>query len=309
MRRLLFLLLLLVVSCTNPYSSIDTPPAPRPKGDSEVISYIDKRLEEEYYWLDEVLERRAYFDRSLSWDKYLPHALSRLRTNNDDGYFNSQGQRGYYSYIREIGSTTRAEVMGFGIALHYTIIVMDSENRRYGFVIESVYPGSPAEMAGMQRGDIITMVDSRYLDSSNYVAMFNGIVANSLSSVKIEYLRRSEGKTSHTVTLNKGAYHETPVVYSDIIELEGYDKKIGYLVYTSFESEYDQELMDVLQGFATAGIGELILDLRCNGGGALYSAVKLCSALVPRGYECQMLCSIKRNKNNKKFGINSYNRS
>lgn len=301
MRRLLFLLLLLVVSCTNPYSSIDTPPAPRPKGDSEVISYIDKRLEEEYYWLDEVLERRAYFDRSLSWDKYLPHALSRLRTNDDDGYFNSQGQRGYYSYIREIGSTTRAEVMGFGIALHYTIIVMDSENRRYGFVIESVYPDSPAEMAGLQRGDIITMVDSRYLDSSNYVAMFNGIVANSLSSVKIEYLRRSEGKTSHTVTLSKGAYHETPVAYSDIIELEGYDKKIGYLVYTSFESEYDQELMDVLQGFAAAGIGELILDLRCNGGGALYSAVKLCSALVPRGYEGQTLCSITRNKSNKKL--------
>lgn len=298
MRRLLLLLLLICASCADPYSAVDIPPTPRPKGDSEVIAYIDKRLEEEYYWLDEVLEKRAYFNRSLSWDKYLSHALSKLDTNDDDGYFNSQGQRYYYSYIREIGSTTRAEVMGFGILLHYTIVIIDSENHRYGFVVDAVYPNSPADMAGLQRGDVITMVDSRYLDSSNYVSMFNDIVSNTLSSVKLEYLRRSEDNAIYTATLSKGAYHESPVVYSDVIELNGYDKKIGYLVYMGFESEYDEELLGVLNNFAAQGIGELILDLRCNGGGAVYSAIKLCSAIVPSRYEGQMLCSVMRNKRN-----------
>ena len=297
MRLLLLLLFLMGVSCTSPqYSSIDTPPTPKPKGDSEVISYIDKRLEEEYYWLDEVLERRAYFDRSLSWDKYLTHALSKLKTNDDDGYFNSQGQRGYYSYIRELSSTTRAEVVGFGIVLHYTIIVIDSDNRRYGFVVDAVYPNSPADKAGLQRGDIITMVDSRYLDSSNYVSMFSGLVSNTLSSVNIDYLRRSEGNAAYRITLSKGAYHETPVVYNDVIELN--NKKIGYLVYMGFESEYDEELLGVLNNFAAQGIEELILDLRCNGGGSLNSAIKLCSAIVPSIYEGQTLCSVTRNKRN-----------
>ena len=302
MRIVLLLLLLIGASCTNPqYSSIDTPPTPKPSNSSEVISYIDKRLEEEYYWLDEVMERRAYFDRSLSWDKYLTHALSKLKTNGDDGYYNSQGQRGYYSYIRELSSTTRAEVVGFGIVLHYTIVVIDSDNRRYGFVVDAVYPNSPADKAGLQRGDIITMVDSRYLDSSNYVSMFNGIVSNKLSSVKIDYLRRTEGNATYTITLGKGAYHETPVVYSDVIELDGYGKKIGYLVYMGFESEYDEELLGVLNNFAAQGIGELILDLRCNGGGSLYSAIKLCSAIVPSVYEGQTLCSVTRNKRNAKM--------
>lgn len=299
MRLILIFILLLSAACTKqPYSGIDTPPNARPSLDSEIISYIDSRLEKEYYWLDEVQLKSSQFDRRQPWDRYLSKALSKLTTNIDDGGLNSSGQRFYYSYIRELNSETRAEVQGFGIMLHYTILITDSQRGRYGFVIDAIYPGSPAAEAGLKRGDIITMIDNRYLDDDNYVAMFNGIQQNRLSAAKIEYMRRSEGSVVDDVTLNRGAYHETPVVYSKIIEQGGYGRKIGYLVYMSFESEYDQELMDAISEFVAAGVEELILDLRCNGGGALNSALKLCSAIVPSSYEGQLLCYVGRNKGN-----------
>lgn len=302
MRALILFILLLSVSCANPpYSGIDAPSSSKPATDSELITYIDQRLEDEYYWLDEVNQKRSLFNRRLPWDEYLPNALSKLTTNEDDGYYNNNGQRGYYSYIRELSSTTRAEVKGLGIVLHYTILIMDRDNNRYGFIIDAVYPDSPAAIAGLKRGDVITMIDGKYLDNSNHVAMFNGIVLNTISSMNIEYLRRSEGDKPYTATIDQGFYYENPVVYSEVIEPSGYDKKIGYLVYNGFESEYDEELLAVLTEFASEGVGELILDLRCNGGGAVNSAIKLCSAIVPNSYEGELLCVAKRNKKNSKM--------
>lgn len=299
MRAILLLISLLGVACANPpYSGIDEPSSSKPSTDNEIISYIDQRLEDEYYWLDEVHHKKSLFNQRLPWDEYLPHALSKLTTNEDDGGYNSNGQRRYYSYIRQLDATTRSEVSGLGIVLHYTILIMDRANSRYGFVIDAVYPGSPADMAGLRRGDIITMLNGKYLDNSNYVAMFNGIVLNTLGSVSVEYIRRSEGDDSRSASLTASTYHENPVVYSDVIEQSGYDKKIGYLVYLGFESEYDDELLVAIGNLALQGVEELILDLRCNGGGSLGSAIKLCSAMLPSSYEGKPLCVVKRNKKN-----------
>ena len=194
-------------------------------------------------------------------------------------------------------STTRAEVSGFGILLHYTILIVDNNNR-YGFVVESVYPNSPAEMAGLQRGDIITEIDGRYIDSSNYATYFNNIQANGAASLDLSFIRRSEGGAEYSAKLERGIYHETPIAYYDVIDVEGYGKRVGYLVYLGFESEYNTELSEVLAQLAAEGVEELILDLRCNGGGALSSAIVLCSGLVPSSYEGKTLCSIERNKKN-----------
>lgn len=297
MRGLILFVLLLCGSCAQqPYSGMDAPSGARPAADSEIISYIDKRLEEEYYWLDEVNRKSSLFNRRMDWEQYLNHALSKLTTNEDDGSYNSQGQRSYYSYIRDI-TTTRGERTGFGILLHYTILIVDSNNR-YGFVVESVYPDSPAEIAGIKRGDVILRVDGRYIDNTNYVTCFNNIQSGGVSSLDLVLRRRSEGGAEYSALLERGVYSETPIAHYEVIDVEGYNKRIGYLSYLGFESEYNEELAEVLRHLAEEGVKELILDLRCNGGGALSSALLLSSAIVPGGYEGKTLCSIVRNKKN-----------
>lgn len=297
MRGLIFFVLMLCAACTQqPYSGIDAPSNARPNTEDAIISYIDQRLEQEYYWLDEVKQKRSMFNRRLPWDQYLSHALSKLTTNEDDGSYNSKGQRSYYSYIRDV-TATRAEKMGFGILLHYTILIID-DNDHLGFVVESVYPNSPAEMAGIKRGDIIIEIGGRFIDTSNYANHFNSIQSGGVTSLDLTLRRRAESGAEFDVSLERAYFDETPIACYDVIDVEGYDKRIGYLAYLGFESEYNNELTEALTYLASEGVEELVLDLRCNGGGALTSALLLCSAIVPSSYEEQTLCTIERNKSN-----------
>lgn len=302
MKRFILFIALFAVACTQPsYPGID-----RPSGggntaeDQSIIDYIDQRLEAEYYWLDEVATKVNTFNRNVEWDNYLSQTLGRLESNADDGYINSKGQRVLYSYIREYQPSTRAQISGFGIELHYTIAVIDKDNNYYGFFVESVYPDSPAAEAGIKRGDVITMIGDSYITPDNYSYRFTSIQSNTAASLKLKLRRQTGDKESLDVELAKGTYSETPVVYNEIIEVEGYEKKIGYLVYTSFDAMYDEELLSVISDFATQGVGEVILDLRCNGGGSVASAVKLSSALAPATFEERVLCRVQRNPKNTK---------
>ena len=298
--RLSYIVTLLFASCTSPgYPGIDTPHYNgNTSTDRTIISYIDQRLAEEYYWLDEVKEKSHNFNRNVKWENYLDNSLRLLNTNLDDGYVNNKGQRTFYSYIREISSNTRADVTGFGIGLHYTIATIDQDNGRYGFVVEKTYPDSPAEEAGVLRGDVITMIAGSYITPDNYYNHFMSIENSSVSELKLKLRRQSDGEV-YDVTLHKGTYPKTPVIHSEVIEYE--ETKIGYLVYTDFNAEYDNDMLNTIREMSAEGISEFILDLRCNKGGSINSAVKLCSAVLPNRYNGNLLYRIERNSKNSRM--------
>ena len=67
MRRLLYLGILLIVACTTPnYPGVDNP-TQGGKYDNNIVAYIDERLTNEYYWLDEVKQKSSTFNRTLPW--------------------------------------------------------------------------------------------------------------------------------------------------------------------------------------------------------------------------------------------------
>ncbi len=306
MKRIAIFLTLLVAACTTPYYPGVDHPGTTQNGqtDRDIIAYIDQRLADEYYWLDEVAQKSHLFDREhLKWDEYLGASLSRLTTNDDDGYINASGRRVYYSYIRKVPNATRAEVRGFGIDLHTTIVWYKADES-YGFLVENIVPGSVAEKADIRRGDLVVKVNGSYITSQNYVSLFNQLQVNgNLSKVDLQLCRRlgdSGDVELFDLALTAETYTENTVAYSEIIEGT---KRVGYLVYTGFETHSDDALMDVLRQFDEAGISEVIVDLRTNGGGAVNSAVKFASALLPASYEGAVLCEVKRNPLNKRGSV------
>lgn len=99
MRRLIYFVALLFVACMTPsYPGVDYPSnIGGTSKDREIIDYINQRLSQEYYWLDEVEQKMSRFNTNLKWENYLGSALGMLQTNTDDGYLNSKGQRVFYS--------------------------------------------------------------------------------------------------------------------------------------------------------------------------------------------------------------------
>ena len=266
MKRIVIFLTMLVAACTTPsYPSIDQPSTgSNTQKDRDIIAYIDERLETEYLWLDEVLEKKDGFNRNAAWNEYLGSSLSKLTTNGDDGYVNAKGQRVYYSYIREITSSlTRAEVKGLGVDMHTTIIWYDQENNYYAFIVEDVFVGSPAAEADIRRGDLIVKINDSYITPQNYVAFFNKIQVNGNSqSAKLQIYRRlGEGGEPEmfNVSLTAAQFAECMVTHKEIIEGS---KRVGYLVYTGFDTDSDEALLEALREFDEAGVEEVILDLR-----------------------------------------------
>lgn len=274
----------------------------------ELLKYVDKRLVEEYYWLDEYNEKRATFDFTLSAEEYLDESLSSMTTNIADGGYDYEGNRYVYSYFMQISGgrseATRAgqQVTGYGVVLSTTLWAMNNQGTEYGLGVVHVYPDSPAAAQGLQRGDIIYQYNGAALKSNNLNNAFYDIYYSLSTSVKLGVRNLSSGE-SRTISLSAAAYYETPIAHHDVYEMtdaEGNVTKIGYLSYLTFDSSYNDELISALRDIDSGEIDEMILDLRCNGGGSVNTSTLLASSLVSSAYNNQTYQTLKRHASNPK---------
>lgn len=151
----------------------------------------------------------------------------------------------------------------------------DSDNI-FGYV-RYVVNGSPADIAGIKRGDLFRKVDGQQLTMTNYYDLLFG-----QDEYTIEMAIYDEAGT--TITSN-GVTHdlvavelqENPIHYSTIMDIGGV--QTAYLVYNAFTSNYNFELNDLFADYVAAGVQRLILDLRYNGGGSIQTAIYLASMI------------------------------
>lgn len=149
---------------------------------------------------------------------------------------------------------------------------------------------SPAGLKGIQRGWQITAVNGNSSvaydgpNGTNVTRVEQAIY----SSSEIELTFKKSDNTSVTYTLNSATYEVNPVIFDTVYTRN--TKKIGYFVLYTFSSvENDQggsthtkAVLDKEFGkLQAAGINDLIVDLRYNGGGAVTTAEYLDSAIAP----------------------------
>lgn len=148
-----------------------------------------------------------------------------------------------------------------------------------GFV-EYVSPGSPAADSGIARGDIIYTIDGNTLSQANY----HNLYYQSTATFGFADWDGSQiVPNGRNVTLTAIEFNQNPIVYDEIIDYQGY--KIGYLVYTQFtmgrQNEWLAELNRVLSDFKTAGVSDVVVDLRYNPGGNLDLSAYIAASLAP----------------------------
>ena len=145
-------------------------------------------------------------------------------------------------------------------------------------IVEYVTPDSPAEDSGVVRGDIIMTINGQSLTVDNYRDLYTQSTATFEFGNWDGVSMQSNGKE---VTLARVVLNQNPVVHSEIIDYQG--QKIGYFVYTQFTSgqtdEWLIELNNVFDNFKSAGVSDVILDLRYNGGGYLDISAHMASTL------------------------------
>ena len=234
----------------------------------EVNSWIRESMEENYLWNERVPEK---VDGSIPSGAYFGSILD----PND-----------FFSYMVNNSSLVDDNSTGtsFTTGLSPTFGRFFNSNGVF-IVTEFVYPNTPADTAGLTRGDIILSIDGTLLNTSNFLSLFYGEQSSITYSLgEHDPIQNTIRDNGEVVTLPQSELELNPVVYTGVIVPDSSNSKIGYLFYAEFvdgENNKFNDSVDVaLQDMMAEGITDLIVDLRYNSGGSFAAAENLANALV-----------------------------
>jgi len=185
----------------------------------------------------------------------------------------------YLSLEQQLSGTTLSNGMEYSLRR-----LTPSSNDVYGYV-RYILPGTSAESAGLTRGAVFSGVDGTPLTIDNFRSLL------SPDSYTINLATYNDNGTtdtdddsltplSNSVTLNKVAYTENPILINSVLNVNG--SNVGYLMYNRFGSSdtFVSQLNSVFGNFKSSNITELVLDLRYNPGGSVNTAIWLASMIT-----------------------------
>jgi carboxyl-terminal processing protease len=137
-----------------------------------------------------------------------------------------------------------------------------------------VYPGTPAEKAGVKVGDKIVTVDGADVTNLQTEEVANKVRGNEGTPVTIGILR---GQASLSLTMNRARF-AVPLETDSMI-----DGNIGQIVVPQLVGAVADEVSAAVKRLDANGAEALILDLRGDPGGDLSAAVDIASIFVRQG--------------------------
>lgn len=167
--------------------------------------------------------------------------------------------------------------------------VQVSQNLETGIItILRVFPGTPAEEAGLKKGDSLYKVGA--LD----------VYDQELDTLVSQYIRGEEGTFVDLTVLRDGeeisATVERRMVESVTVEAQLLPDKTGYVMVTQFDLVTADQFISAVDSLEKQGMERLVIDLRDNPGGVVDACVKMAAYLLPEDqYEGTILSTADKN--------------
>ncbi len=199
----------------------------------------------------------------------------------------AQSRDRFFTYITSIAEENAffeaGESAGFGFRLGY-----DTGARRV-FVIET-FEGTPALGQNIDRGSELLAIGTTeanlqtvtsLMTSGGAFAVIDAMGPDTPGTSRV-FRVRDAGGIERTVSMAKADYALDPVSnrYGFSVINDG-GRQVGYLNLRTFIDTAEPDLRAAYQAFRTAGVTELVIDLRYNGGG-LISIAELMGDLMGR---------------------------
>lgn len=231
---------------------------------------------------------RSFMDETYLWYKDIPVVNAADYTLAGNGNSVLQTLNAYFQALKTKNTTATGKPVD---QFSFTLSTADLLNQQsgiasgYGFrrstlssglprVVRILYveQGSPAQIAGVSRGDTITSIDGVDINdtTSAGIATLNAGLAPTVASKTTRFgLVAANTTVPRFVNITSSqSIAVTPVALSTVIADGG--NTVGYLVLNSFGVvSAERQLIDAMTALKNARVNELVLDLRYNGGGYL----------------------------------------
>lgn len=239
--------------------------------------WIDSLMREEYLWYKDIpsSENLNYFSEPATF-------LNSLLSSLDDGY-------------SRIDSLYDVPETGYGF--DYTLYSIADNDTAYNALVTYIIPGSPAEEAGLKRGEWIMMVDNEYITKKNETILTEG-TAKKLLVGTYDETTDEEGETVGFVKADRETQlpatrdvQDKDIPVCQVLEQNG--KYIGYMLYNTFSPDNANEVKQYAQQFKDNNVSDVVLDLRYNAGGDMESVELMAAILAPANQIGYTLAQLK----------------
>jgi len=233
--------------------------------------------------LDEMKFLRSWTDANYLWYKEIPSTIHMADYTNVIDYFDAlktpaltaagtPKDRFHFTYSTQDwdAMTNEGKETGYGVTWS-----ANSTKAPRTWLAAIVEPGSPADQAGVVRGDMLMTIDG--------VDFVNATDTNSINTMNAG-LYPSAAAQPHTFGMKHGTATRTFTMVSTVVAgdpvknvkvIDTADGKVGYLSFEDHNAVSEKRLVDAFTTFKNAGVKDLVLDMRYNGGGLLYVASEL----------------------------------
>ena len=233
-----------------------------PCGNAAQIEFVKEVSESYYYWYDELAQVNEgdYYDAS----DYLAAIMQPIWT---DGSGRDPG----FSYLTTIEDDEARFTSGayFGYGVRYRMI---NDN----FYFSDSYEGGPAHTAGIRRGQRLLAVKR---DGENDFETWEAMVARNAELPDAVFGARGELQTTvfrveyedvtSEITVTTAETSTTPLAGDALVIPRDSGGPVGYINFRTFIDAADGPLRAAATTFGEAGVTDLIIDLRYNGGGLI----------------------------------------
>lgn len=272
---LLFICAISVVSCKKQEPIVDTPPV---ELNNEVNDFVWKAMNSWYKWQKEVPNLAdAKASNKGEYYSYLnSFATPEILFNSLRYKYGSEDRFSWFikDYIEQ-----EKLFEGVSKSFGFTPKVVEVEGMGRILLVVRVSENSPASKGGMKRGDIIIGLNGTKFTGDGWNSVIKQYYDNSVEFI----LGKNDGITEKSkVRLTRTEVSDNAIQLTKVFDNIG-GKKVGYLVYNGFRRSYNDALNKSFEELKTAGVNELILDLRYNGGGDVLTCGYLASMIYGEG--------------------------
>lgn len=217
---------------------------------------------------DSISEKLALIEKEIDSEFYKKYDKTKVKDMLAKAYVKALGDK----YSRYMTEKEYAEYLEDNKGSYSGIGIVYEKAPRNLYRIRSVMKKSPAEEAGLKKGDVITKVEGRNVDKGKDVLK----LIKGKAGTKVKLVIKRAGKLKSYTIVRRDIKEKT--VYSRIVK-----KKFVQIRITSFGMNTASEFKKEYRKYKEKGFKNIILDLRYNGGGFLDSALAIGNMFVDKG--------------------------